>query len=278
MAEGWIKLYRSIRDWEWYKDTHTKVLFIHLLLCSTKDNRYIYSQTLIRGQYITTVKRLSEELGISTKGIRTALNHLVKSGNIQLKTSNKYTLITIINYDLYQSTRQTNNIISGKQTVTQTANEKQEIKQGNNSNTAEERKGERQTKGKQTVTQTASGGASIKQEERNKKKEINYCSSASLPYTPTLEEIQIYINKNNYNINAEYFYNYYKSRGWKIGNILIRTKEQLSSIIDNWQIRETDKQQAQVQTQEKKNTFTDYKQKIYTEEEIKEIIKRKRQK
>lgn len=30
--ETYIKLYRKLKDWEWYKDIPTKVLFLHLLI------------------------------------------------------------------------------------------------------------------------------------------------------------------------------------------------------------------------------------------------------
>ena len=32
LKNGYIKLYRSLLDWEWYDDTVTKCLFLHLLL------------------------------------------------------------------------------------------------------------------------------------------------------------------------------------------------------------------------------------------------------
>ena len=34
---------------------------------------------------------------------------------------------------------------------------------------------------------------------------------------PTVEEVQAYINENNYNVDAEHFIDYYTSNGWKVG-------------------------------------------------------------
>ena len=39
LKNGYIKLYRSLLDWEWYDDTVTKCLFLHLLLTV---NAYCY--------------------------------------------------------------------------------------------------------------------------------------------------------------------------------------------------------------------------------------------
>ena len=41
MAEGWIKLYRKITEWEWYTVPSMAHLFIHLLfLANQKDKRW----------------------------------------------------------------------------------------------------------------------------------------------------------------------------------------------------------------------------------------------
>ena len=37
------------------------------------------------------------------------------------------------------------------------------------------------------------------------------------PERPTLEEIKNYCKEKNYKINAEQFFNYYESNGWKVG-------------------------------------------------------------
>ena len=39
--QGFIALYRKMLDWDWYTDTNTKSLFIHLLLkANHKDVNY----------------------------------------------------------------------------------------------------------------------------------------------------------------------------------------------------------------------------------------------
>ena len=37
----WIKLYRNLKNWHWYKNINTKVLYIHLLLeCNYMDYKF----------------------------------------------------------------------------------------------------------------------------------------------------------------------------------------------------------------------------------------------
>lgn len=279
---GWIKLYRNITEWEWYNHTPTKVLFLHLLLKATSKARYVYNQTIQQGQYITTVSKLSTELNLTAKQVRTALNNLRKSKNIDIKTSNKYTLITIIGFEKWQKVtnitkfdRQTEGNIKGTEKDTQRANKKTDINTANNTlpTETEQRKG--QAKGTEQGTQKARDRASIEQEERIKNKEI-YCCSCNNIYIPSLKDIQEYINNNNYTYKAEYFYNYYKAKDWQIGKARINNQEQLYALMDNWQAKENKNLQGQPQDAAvKKNSFTDYNQKIYSEDEIEKILSRK---
>ena len=42
MDEGYIKLFRSMTKWEWYSDTNTKAVFLHLLLnANLEETRYV---------------------------------------------------------------------------------------------------------------------------------------------------------------------------------------------------------------------------------------------
>ncbi|MBQ9674246.1 MAG: hypothetical protein IJV39_06430 [Ruminococcus sp.] len=56
-----------------------------------------------RGQLVTSRTHLSNELGLTEHQIRTALNHLKMTGEIEVRTTSKFSIITIKNYNLYQS-------------------------------------------------------------------------------------------------------------------------------------------------------------------------------
>lgn len=123
MTSGWIKLHRKIKEWEWYKDSQIVHLFYHLIVSANdKDKKWKYFN-IRRGEFVTSVRNISEETGIPVISVRRKLEVLEESGAILRKTTNKFTLITICKYDSYQSTEQTSEQAS-EQTSEQT-NEQQ---------------------------------------------------------------------------------------------------------------------------------------------------------
>lgn len=100
--KGYIKLHRRILDWEWYKDANTKIIFIHLLLNACYDNCRFMGQSVSKGEYITSLSRISSDLNIPVRQVRTAIKRLVQTGEIDTQTTNKYTKVTICNYESYQ--------------------------------------------------------------------------------------------------------------------------------------------------------------------------------
>ena len=100
--KGYIKLHRRILDWEWYKDSNTKNIFIHLLLNACYDDCRFMGQSVSKGEYITSLSRISRDLNIPVRQVRTSIKRLVQTGEIDTQTTNKYTKVTICNYESYQ--------------------------------------------------------------------------------------------------------------------------------------------------------------------------------
>lgn len=100
--KGFIKLHRQITEWEWYQDVNTKSVFIHILLNACYDECRFMGSAVDRGQYITSITRLANDLNISPRQVRTALSRLKKTGEIDTQSNNKFTIITLSNYDSYQ--------------------------------------------------------------------------------------------------------------------------------------------------------------------------------
>ena len=99
---GYIKLYRKLIQWGWYQDSVVKDLFLHFLLtASFKDFNWMGEQ-LKAGQLITGRKRLAEELNFSERQIRTAMEKLKSTGEVTYKSTNKFTIVTVVNWEDYQ--------------------------------------------------------------------------------------------------------------------------------------------------------------------------------
>lgn len=89
-------------DWEWYQDIVVFRVFVHLLLNANHKDKKWRGVRVMPGQRITSLAKLSKELGIKVQPIRTAINKLKSTGEITTKTTNKYTIITILNWNYYQ--------------------------------------------------------------------------------------------------------------------------------------------------------------------------------
>ena len=100
--DGWIKIFRSMLEWEWYDDTNVVRLFLHLLLTANYEPKKWHGQRIERGTLITGRIALAEETHLSEQQVRTALKKLESTGEITIKATNQYSVITICNYDKYQ--------------------------------------------------------------------------------------------------------------------------------------------------------------------------------
>lgn len=117
MMSGWIKLHRSLINWEWYRDIPVRVVFEHLLLTVNFENANFQGRIVPRGAVILTLNKLAADTGLSTQQVRTALKKLQSTNNITCTSTNKFQLVTVVNYGLYQEVyvEVTNDTPSNKQ-------------------------------------------------------------------------------------------------------------------------------------------------------------------
>ena len=109
MSEGFIKLYRSILNWEWWNDDKTFRVFIFLLLnANWEDTRY-RGHIIPKGSLVCGRKKLAKSLGMSEQSVRTSLEHLKSTNEITIKPTNKFSIITIVNWEKFQGQAQQTN-------------------------------------------------------------------------------------------------------------------------------------------------------------------------
>lgn len=100
---NYVKIFRSMLDWEWYQDINTKTLFLHMLLKANWKAGKFQGTTVPRGSFVSSIKTLAMETTLTEREIRTGISHLKMTGEVTSQSTNKFTVFTVINYDLYQS-------------------------------------------------------------------------------------------------------------------------------------------------------------------------------
>ena len=102
----YIKLHRKFLEWEWYRNEHTKNLFIHCLLKANWKESKFEGNVIQRGSFVSSIDILASETGLTSDEVRTAIKHLIFTGEITKQSTNKYTVFSVVNYDLYQPVSQ----------------------------------------------------------------------------------------------------------------------------------------------------------------------------
>ena len=99
---GFVKIHRKLIQWGWYTDNVVKGVFIHILLTASFKEMAWQGRKILPGQLIASASRIGADLGFSRQQVRTALSKLESTGEIIVETTNKYTIITVTNWDEYQ--------------------------------------------------------------------------------------------------------------------------------------------------------------------------------
>ena len=131
IEDGYIKLSRRIFNSKTFSNLNAiqKLITIYLILMANyQDNQWWNHHekkfiNIKRGSFITSIESIKKKIKdrlVTTQKIRTLLNILKNMQFLTMETTNKYTLITIIKYDLYQngenySNKKINKLATSKQ-------------------------------------------------------------------------------------------------------------------------------------------------------------------
>ena len=193
--EGWIKLHRKIEDWEWASNPIILALFIHLLLMANYEEKKWQGILIPVGSFITSIAKLSVIVGVSQQKMRTALKKLESTGEIAMKSTNRFTMITICKYDSYQSKEDTEQQTDNKQITNK-----------------------QQTNNKQITNKQQTNNNNIRNKEYKNIRSKEYNNIISKKFIkPTLLEIEEYCKERNNDVDASNFFDYNESKGWIVG-------------------------------------------------------------
>lgn len=106
MNEGWIKIHRKLRDNPIYNNSIAVHCWIECLLRSNHDDNSFYFNrekiTISRGQFITGRIEFSKSVNQKPSTVWFWLKQFQNEQMIDIKSTNKYSVITILNWLDYQ--------------------------------------------------------------------------------------------------------------------------------------------------------------------------------
>ena len=117
--EGWIKIHRKFLDWQWFKKPEAVQLFIYMLLKANHKDGNWQGHEIKKGQFITSAQTISNDTKLSLQVVRTLLKKFELTNEIIVKSTNKFTMLTICKYECYQDESNTiNKQLTNKQQTT----------------------------------------------------------------------------------------------------------------------------------------------------------------
>lgn len=121
MSGGWIKLHRKLLDSSIFTSDSGLRIWIWCLLRANHDECDVFvgihKVHLMPGQFVFGRESASESLGISPSTVRNWINILQQDSRIDIKPTNKYSVISVLNWNDYQSmdNKKDNRITTEKQ-------------------------------------------------------------------------------------------------------------------------------------------------------------------
>lgn len=140
----YIKLFRKMLTWEWYGDTNTFRVFLHILLKANYEPSRYRGHEIGAGECVFGRKKWAKELGLSERQVRTALEHLKSTNEVSTKATNKFTIVHVEKWEFWQleegkaTTKKTNKKSNESPTNDQQPTTSKESKNIKNTTTIEE--------------------------------------------------------------------------------------------------------------------------------------------
>lgn len=114
--DGYIKLHRKLLESEVFQNEKLLKVFIYCLLkASHKEHELKIGRQTVKvqkGQFVFGRKKASLELGIPESTVRDYMKILKKDKMIDIKSTNKYSVVSIVNWGVYQSSGEKDDIKS----------------------------------------------------------------------------------------------------------------------------------------------------------------------
>lgn len=100
--KGFIVIDRCVEDWQWWGISSAMTLWFYILVKANWKEGFFLGQNVPRGAFCTSIRTISEETDLSESTIKRWLKKFESAGQITVKGTNKYSVISVINYAKYQ--------------------------------------------------------------------------------------------------------------------------------------------------------------------------------
>ena len=98
-VEPYIKICTNlIREWHWFNNPNVFNLYIHCRILLNHNATTWQGIEIPKNSFITSYENLSLKTGMSISKIRTALKNLMETQDITCKSTNRNTIITVVNF------------------------------------------------------------------------------------------------------------------------------------------------------------------------------------
>ena len=119
---GWIKLHRKLLDSPIFQNEKLFKVFAYCLMkASHKEHTQLVGRRVVhlqKGQFVFGRKRASEELRLKESTVRDYVKLLEKLGTIDIKSDNKFSVITVVNWAVYQNDEEISDSKNDKKSTT----------------------------------------------------------------------------------------------------------------------------------------------------------------
>lgn len=228
---NYVKINRQMLEWRfWYSETAVKIWILLLLEANWKDGWFM-GKPIPRGSLATSIDNLAIKCGKSRSTVKRWLKVFEEDGQITTKATNRFTVITILKYGLYQDVPENVNHQMNHQMdqqVNHQMNHQMDYQVDHNRRKKE-------------------GKKERKEEERAMIRESSQ---------PTADEVNEYAKAEGLSLNAADFVDYYSIREWKIQGEPIRDWR---ALVRRWSRKEEEfKQQKSGSRGKRKDVLPEY--------------------
>ena len=200
--KGYVKIHRKILDWKWWHDANVFRLFFYILAKANWKDSEFEDIIVERGSLVTSYEKLAAGTGLSVRQVRTALDKLESTGEIEKnknvrgidnqmtneRHTKKYTFIRVCNYDKYQERLSNDN----QMTFERLSNDFQMT-------TNEEYKEYKEIKEECVVGEADTQTRTI----------------SSSQSKPSLDDVKAFVSDKKLKVSPDRFFYYYEARDWK---------------------------------------------------------------